>query len=156
MAGLLLPACSKSQNKSDHDVQKGDPAHSGGTATVRKPYAPKTDDPTTSNDESNDQPVGHLGKVTLIVFNYSSGHEYTLDADLEEGEVQRLYFPKGGWVDFISSDIDNDGIGTGTDEEGRQWEFRGLADGSSVSEENESDSEDPDEADESEEENEDP
>jgi hypothetical protein len=85
------------------------------------------------------------------VFNFSSGHEYTLDADVEDGEVQRLYFPKGGWVDFTSSEIDNEGNGIGTDEEGRQWEFRGVADGSSVSKENDSDSDDPAETEETEE-----
>jgi len=146
-----LTGCSKSQNKSEHDVQKGDPSHSGGTATIRKPYLPKPDDPTTSNDESNDQPIGHFGSVTLTVFNFSSGSEYTLDADVEDGEVQRLYFPKGGWVDFTSSEIDNEGNGTGRDEEGRQWEFRGLAAGSISDEESESS----DEADDQEAENED-
>ncbi|SRR6266498_841478 len=86
--------------------------------------------------------------------------EYVLpehrDADVDGGEVQQLYFPKGGWVDFTTSDIDDEGNGTGTDEEGRQWEFRGLVEGPSLSEESDSDSEDSDQADESEEDNEDP
>jgi hypothetical protein len=142
-----LIACAKSQNKSEKQIQKGDPAHQGGTATVRKPYTSKPDDPATSNDESNNQPVGHLGTVTLLVYNVSSGHEYTLDADVEGGEVQRLCFPKGGWVDFNSSEIDSDGNGTGIDENGRHWEFSGLAAGSI-----DSDDEDSDETEESEEE----
>lgn len=145
LSALLFSACGRSGG---NEVQKGDPSHHGGTATVRKAFTPKPDDPTTNNDESNDQPLGHFGRFTFIVFNFSSGHEYTLDADVEGGEVQRLYFPKGGWVDFISSDIDNEGTGTGTDEEGRQWEFRGLADGSSMSDDEENDS--PDDDDESE------
>jgi hypothetical protein len=111
---LLLTACSNTKTKSEHEVQKGNPSHSGDTATVRKPYTPPADDPTTSNDESNDQPVGHFGTVTLVVFNYSSGNEYTLDADVDGGEVQRLYFPKGSWLDFDSSEIDSDGNGSGT------------------------------------------
>jgi len=126
-------------------VQKGDPSHHGGTATVRKPYTPKEDDPVTSNDESNDQPIGHLGTVTLYAYNYSSGNTYSLDADVEDGEVERLYFPKGGWVDFISSDIDKDGNGSGTDERGRQWEFRGLASGSMISNPDDPDDEEKDE-----------
>jgi len=101
---VLLSGCAKSQNSADGRLQKGDPAHQGGTATVRKPYDPKPDDPNTSNDESNDQPLGHFGTVALLVYDISSGHEYTLDADLEDREVQRLYFPKGGWVDFDSSE----------------------------------------------------
>lgn len=125
---LLFTACSRSG--SDEEIKKGDPAHHGGTATVRKPYDPKPDDPNTSNDETNDQPLGHFGTVTLLVYNVSSGHEYTLDADVDDGEVQRLYFPKGGWVDFDSSEIDSDGHGSGLDENGKEWEFRGLVSGS--------------------------
>jgi hypothetical protein len=135
---LLLSGCAKSQNNSDRQIQKGDPAHRGGTATVRKPYEPQSDDPATSNDESNDQPLGHFGSFTLYAYNSSSGNTYTLDADIEDGEVQRLYFPKGGWVDFDSSEIDSDGNGSGTDENGRHWEFRGLASGSIESDDEES------------------
>lgn len=125
---LILSGCSD-QEKSERPRQKGDPSHHGGSATVREPYTPKEDDPATSNDESNDQPLRHFGSVTLYAHNTSSGNTYTLDADVENGEVQRLYFPKGGWVDFASSEIDSDGNGTGTDENGRYWEFRGLASG---------------------------
>jgi len=32
--------------------------------------------------------------------------------------------------DFDFSEIDSDGNGSGTDENGRHWEFRGLASGS--------------------------
>lgn len=127
---LLFTACGHSKNSNIAEVQKGDPSHKGGTATVREPYTPKEDDPNTSNDESNDQPLGHMGSVTIYAYNSSSGNTYTLDADVEGGEVQRLYFPRGGWVDFNSSEIDSDGNGSGTDENGRLWEFRGLAAGS--------------------------
>ena len=131
---LPLSGCAKQQDKSQRPIQKGESSHHGGTATVRKPYPPQPDDPTTDNDESNDQPLGHFGEVTLLVYNVSSGHEYTLDADVEDGQVQRLYFPKGGWVDFDSGQIDHDGYGDGTDETGRLWEFRGRVRGSFDSE----------------------
>ena len=127
---MLLIACSRHEDTSQQPVQQGDPSHHGGTATVRKPYSPQPDDPTTTNDESNDQPLGHFGSVTLLVYNVNSGHEYSLDADIEDGQVERLYFPKGGWVDFDSGEIDSDGNGTGTDEQGREWEFRGIVTGS--------------------------
>lgn len=126
---LLLSACAE-QKKAERPSQEDDTSRHGGSATVREPYTPKEDDPATSNDESNDQPLGHFGSVTLYAYNSSSGNTYTLDADVDNGEVQRLYFPKGGWVDFDSSEIDSDGIGSGTDETGRYWEFRGLASGS--------------------------
>ena len=102
---MLLPACSKSQDKAEKQIQKGDPAHHGGTPTVRKPYDRKPDDPATSNDESNDQPIGHIGTVTLNVCNVSSGNCYPLDADVEGGEVQRLYFPKGAGLISIHATL---------------------------------------------------
>src|SRR5688572_601541 len=95
---LLVSGCSGQQEDSDEQVHKGDPSHQGGSATVRKPYELKSDDPATSNDESNDQTLGHFGSLTLYAYNSSSGNTYTLDADVEDGEVLRLYFPKGGWV----------------------------------------------------------
>jgi hypothetical protein len=144
---IILFSIAACNSSSQQPPQKGDPAHHGGTATVREPYEPKSDDPATSNDESNDQPLGHFGSVTLYAYNSSSGNTYTLDADVEDGEVLRLYFPKGGWVDFNSSEIDSDGNGSGTDENGRHWEFRGLASGSI-----ESDDEDSEDTEESEEE----
>jgi hypothetical protein len=125
---LILAGCAE-QQKSERPSQTGDPSHRGGSATVRESYTPKQDDPATSNDESNDQPLGHFGSVTLYAYNSSNGNTYTLDADVENGEVQRLYFPKGGWVDFDFSELDSDGNGSGTDENGRYWEFRGLASG---------------------------
>lgn len=99
---LLLSGC-EGQKKTERPIQKGDPSHHGGTATIREPYTPKQDDPATSNDESNDQPLGHFGSVTLYAYNSSSGHTYTLDADVENGEVQRLYFPKAAGSTSISA-----------------------------------------------------
>jgi hypothetical protein len=113
-------------------VQQGDMAHHSGTPTIRKPFAPQPDDPSTTNNEANDQPIGHFGSVTLNVHNVSSGNSYPLDADVDGTEVQRLYFPKGGWVDFNSSELDSSGNGSGIDEQGRSWEFEGFADGTAI------------------------
>ncbi|MBS1993991.1 MAG: hypothetical protein JSS83_25945 [Cyanobacteria bacterium SZAS LIN-3] len=106
--------------------QSGYMAHHGGTQTIRKAFVRQADVPTTTNDESNDQPVGHFGTATITVLNVSSGSSYNLDADIDGDTVQRIYFPKGGWVDFDQSEIDSAGIGTGTDEQGREWEFQGF------------------------------
>jgi hypothetical protein len=66
----------------------------GGSATVRVPYEPAADDPATTNDESNDQPLGHLGTVSIHVYYPSSGNRYPLDADMEGDSLLRLYFHK--------------------------------------------------------------
>jgi hypothetical protein len=106
--------------------QEGDLSHEGGTPTIRKEFVRQADDPSTTNDESNDQPTGHFGTCTMTVTSESSGNTYVLDADVNGTEVQRVYFPKGGWVDFDESEIDADGNGTGTDEQNREWTFGGF------------------------------
>lgn len=110
-------------------TREGNLAKRGGTGTVRKPYSPGPDNPATTNDERNDQPKGHFGTITLSVTNVSSGATYSLDADVTEDgsefHLERLYFPKGGWVDFIGCDLDEDYLGFCQDENGRSWDING-------------------------------
>ena len=135
----LLPACSSNSGNAPaklaantetdanlRKVQQGDLSLRKGTATVREEFKPQKDDPKTTNDERNDQPVGHFGNVTLSVHNERAGRTYTLDADVEDADegtmiLHRLYFPKGGWIDFPYCELDEDYIGRCTDEEGRDW-----------------------------------
>jgi hypothetical protein len=105
--------------------RQGDRAMRGGTATVRRPFVQPPDDPRTSNDESNDQPVGYLGTRTLSVCSRESGSCYILDAELDGSELSRVYFPKGGWVDFEDCELDADFHGECEDEKGRPWSFEG-------------------------------
>lgn len=115
---LVLSGCSSS------DVyKKGDMSDSGGTPTLRFSNTPQfDDDPYTSNDESNDQPVGFYGTDTMYACNLSSGNCYYLDVDSNGNEVERIYFPKGGWVDIYYSDCD-DGYCYAEDENGTEWEL---------------------------------
>ncbi|MEP7365724.1 MAG: hypothetical protein ABI972_20925 [Acidobacteriota bacterium] len=107
--------------------QQGDLATRGGSATVRRPHQRSEDDPDTSNDESNDQPVGLYGTLTLSVCYPATGKCYDVDADLSGTTLDRLYFPKGGWVDFDSCDLDDDYTGECDDENGKSWEINGEA-----------------------------
>ncbi len=68
---------------------------------------------------------GHFGTVTLDVTNLSSGNSYPLDADVDGTELTRLYFPKGGWIDFPGCELDGSLTGTCEDEEGREWDIDG-------------------------------
>lgn len=108
-------------------VQKGDMSRTGGSPTIRRAYALPSDDPATSNDETNDQPSGYFGTVTVTVTSGSSGNTYTVDADMDGQELQRIYFPKGGWVDFPDCELEEDLTGDCEDEEGRSWTFEGEA-----------------------------
>jgi hypothetical protein len=65
-----------------------------------------------------------LGTVTLNVYYPRSGHRYPLDADMDGDSLLRIYFPKGGWVDFENCDLD-DFEGECEDETGREWVFEG-------------------------------
>ncbi len=125
LAETEVPA-SKTDTSQTVQPHRGNPAKRGGTATVRKAYDIHSDDPSTTNDESNDQPIGHFGDATVTVRNVSSGNSYDVDVDVDANEVTRIYFQKGGWVDMDTSDIDEDGNGNGTDEQGRDWEFEGY------------------------------
>lgn len=83
------------------------------------------DDPSTTNDESNDQPLRTAGTMTLCVTNHGSGNSYPLDADVQSNEVISIYFPKGGNVDFPGCELDDSLQGECNDEEGRGWTFNG-------------------------------
>ena len=50
-----------------------------------------------------------------------NGSCYTLDADVEDGVVTRINFPNGGYRD-IDAELDTDGSGSGSDNEGNDWE----------------------------------
>ena len=112
--------------------QEGNLAKSGGSPTVRRSFNFTPDDPYTSNDESNDQPVGHFGTLTMSVASLESGNSYTLDVEVDDTTVDRVYVPKGGWVDFYGCELDDDLTGSCLDEQGRLWDFGGEGWGASA------------------------
>lgn len=63
----------------------------------------------------------------MYVRNISSGNSYYLDADLDDKHnLTRLYFPKGGWVDFLDGcELDADRSGICIDENGKKWNIQG-------------------------------
>ncbi len=127
VAGILfliwiIPGC-LDNNFEDTPYKKGDLSNSSGTPTLRYSETPiYPDDPYTTNDESNDQETGYYGTETVSACNGSSGNCYNLDADIYDDEVERLYFPKGGWVDIDYSECD-DGCCYLEDENGDEWEI---------------------------------
>ena len=80
----------------------------------------------------SDQPVRHFGALTLEVESCRSGNTYTLDVELDGLEVERIYFPKGGWVSFNSCELDEDYTGECEDSRGRAWAFHGMVKRSSA------------------------
>jgi hypothetical protein len=55
---FFVASCSKDETRNRDEPDE---------PMVRAPYTPAPDDPSTSNDESNDQPLGHFGTRTLVV-----------------------------------------------------------------------------------------
>jgi hypothetical protein len=111
---ILLSACSAQSSQDE-------PLHS----KVRETAPQQEDNLATTNDESNDQPLGHYGVLTLCVTNNGSGNSYPLDADMDGFDVTTIYFPKGGNVDFTDCTLDEDMTGECDDDAGKGWVFDG-------------------------------
>jgi hypothetical protein len=54
----------------------------------------------------------------------SPGTATRWNGEMSEFTLERIYFPKGGWVDFPGCELD-DLQGECEDEEGRSWEILG-------------------------------
>jgi hypothetical protein len=60
-------------------------------------------------------------------FNPETGYAatYTLDVEVEDGEVTTIYFPNGGWLDgshIMPTELDEDGSAEVTDDQGREFQ----------------------------------
>lgn len=53
------------------------------------------------------------GTYTVEACSSNSGNCYDLDADIEGGEVERIYFPNGGHLDLDGAELDEDGYAAG-------------------------------------------
>lgn len=121
--GIILAIGLITKAKENKPYSVGNLSNSGGSPTFRYKNTPfLIDNPKTTNDESNDQLTGYYGSDTVYACNDSSGNCYDLDADFYDNEVERLYFPKGGWVDIDSSNCDDDYCYL-EDENGTEWEI---------------------------------
>ena len=73
------------------------------------------------------RPLSHFGLPIIYAHSMRSKATYLLESVISGSEVQRLYFPKTGALDFNVSEIDSSGHGSGTDEQGQMWSFEGFA-----------------------------
>ena len=53
------------------------------------------------------------GTYTVEACNASTGSCYDLDADIDSGSVERIYFPNGGHLDLDGAELDEDGNAIG-------------------------------------------
>lgn len=82
------------------------------------------DDSSTTNDESNDQPLGYYGTETVSACTTHNGTCYDLDVDIEDDEVVKIYFPKGGYI-YLHDAVNCYSGDTcyGYDRDDREWEI---------------------------------
>ena len=57
------------------------------------------------------------GSESIEVYSHKSGSNYTLDADISNGEVESIHFPNGGYI-YINADLDSNGTGEGYGSDG--------------------------------------
>jgi len=62
------------------------------------------------------------GTEMIEACSLESRNCYDLEADIEDGVIVRIYFPNGGYLDFLA-EIDEDGYASDLDKYGNDWEF---------------------------------
>jgi hypothetical protein len=101
-------------------------------------YAPSMDEPTAGSWSDADYGVnGHddarvqdgTYSADVDYLNPTTGYSgyYSLDVEVEGGEITQIYFPNGGWLDnseIMSGEIFEDGSGTVETYDGRTFEVQ--------------------------------
>lgn len=62
------------------------------------------------------------GSETVDACSSESGSCYTLDADIDKGEITEIHFNNGGHLSF-SAEINDSGSASDSDENGNSWDF---------------------------------
>ncbi len=103
--------------------------HFQSTGAVRHPIKSSySDDEEESDDEDGEEGVEDgTHNATVQYYNPQTGHSatYYLDVEVENGEVNQINFPKGGWLDgsHISPEALESGKATIIDDEGREFDI---------------------------------
>lgn len=126
VGALVLTACKKSDNaKASTSVETADAYYDTYTEIDGEKHTTEIETTSTDYDTySNIEDGVHSAEVE--VYNPNTGHTgtYTLDVEVENGELVKIYWDNGGWLDeshFTATDISN-GTASFTDDEGREYE----------------------------------
>lgn len=57
------------------------------------------------------------GSYEVEACSSNSGNCYYLEADIDGGEIEILYFPNGGYIYLYGADVDSDGDAEGYDDD---------------------------------------
>lgn len=108
---ILLTNCSKKEEA---------PSAFPATVTENENIPQGYSEASSTNDPSNDQPVGSYGDQTMYVSTPHNGAQYTLDVEFDGENPSTIYFPKGGHVE-LSDCSGGNGSWDCTDQEGQEW-----------------------------------
>lgn len=132
----LLFSCSKSSSQKDSGEKEdqseiASSSYSSEEGEDSEDYSEDDeDDDEYSDNDSEDSENIEDGTHTATVdyYNPKTGYSktYTLDVDVEDGQVSEIDFPNGGYLDDsrISSDNIEDGNCTVEDDEGRTYDVQ--------------------------------
>lgn len=87
-----------------------------------------SDDREEDEDENDyDESIDGTYEADVSYYNPDTDYsaEYTLDVEIEDGELTTIYFPKGGWLDeshIYSVEAEFNTYLYVEDDEGREWE----------------------------------
>jgi hypothetical protein len=119
--GSLLASCNTSTNDNNERTEEtyGEEESSDQGSENENYYEEERD------DEENESDDGYIGDGTYTsdveYYNPKTGTRsyYTLDVDVHDNQVTKIYFPRGGWLDgdhFDSSELENGSTSIETDE----------------------------------------
>lgn len=126
VGALALTACKKSDNtKTSTSIETVDTDYDTYTETDSEGHTTEIETTSTEYDTYNDIEDG-VHSAEVRIYNPNTGHTgtYTLDVEVENGELVKIYWDNGGWLDeshFTATDISN-GTASFTDDEGREYE----------------------------------
>ena len=79
------------------------------------------DDPATTDDESNNQPLGLFGTEIVKACTTHNERCYTLDAQFDDKKLVKVYFVKGGRLKFKDNQCASMQICRVKGQNGREW-----------------------------------
>jgi hypothetical protein len=133
--GIALASCNNNSNESSQgesatSTTTNAPADNNSSGSNQS-YSGNADNSerTTANDDNEEEHKNQDGtrSATVDYYNPTTGTSstYTLDVEVEDGQVKQINFPNGGYLDddhITPADIDDDGNAHVEGEDGKTYD----------------------------------
>lgn len=108
---LLIVGSAVFRHPNKIDEVRGTSAYNSSYSSERRAH--RTIDYDEALDDHWDEIKEYInGTESIDVYSHKSGGNYTLDADISNGEVEIIHFENGGYI-YINADLNSDGTGEG-------------------------------------------